>query len=303
MSKFCPHCGNPLKEGYKYCEHCGSPISEGFPLKTNFHHESQPVIKKGSKYLLNSSQRNIFLQKILPLLIVGSIIWLFSEIIFSMIFIDIKFTHIFLVFYVFMIIIEGILFLLFYFSSKANRIQLGVLIFFLFCFIAGILSLPIIIITEFLPQVHMFVTLSLGATLIVGFIGIILRENYFSKGYIWAHIILFLIGMSILEIIFIFIFKIQNFLLTIPVSLAYILVVALTTMFYGAKAVQKNEKDPWIYIFFKIEGLLLLALIIAAIIVVVVLIIVAIGIACGGGNFDFSGLSSGSRSKEKRKKM
>ncbi len=155
--------------------------------------------------------------------------------------------------------------------------------------------------TEFLPQVHMFVSLSLGALLITCLIGYILRDNYFAKGYIWAHIILFLIGIAVVEIVFILIFDIHNFLLTIPVSLAYILIVALTTMFYGSKALQKNEEEPWMLIFYKIEGILLLSLIIAIVIVVVVLILVAIGIACGGSDFSFSGLGSGT-SKSRRKK-
>jgi hypothetical protein len=74
-------------------------------------------------------------------------------------------------------------------------------------------------------------------------------------------------------------------------------------MFYGSKVVQKNEKDPWLYIFFKIEVILLVALIIAAVIVIVVLIIIAAAIACGGGDLDLSGLSGwGSKSKKRRQK-
>jgi hypothetical protein len=157
-------------------------------------------------------------------------------------------------------------------------------------------------ITEFLPQVHMFVSLSVGALLIIYLIGLILRDNYFAKGYIWAHLILFLIGICIVEIVFILIFNIHNFLLTIPISLAYILIVALTTMFYGSKVVQKNEKDPWLLLFYKIERILLLSLIIAIVLVVVVLILVGIGIACGGSDFNLSGLGGGrSKSKKKRK--
>jgi hypothetical protein len=176
--------------------------------------------------------------------------------------------------------------------------------FFLFSFIAGILSLPIIMITQFLPQIHMFVSLSLGATLITCFVGFILREKYFAKGYLWAHIFLFMTGIALLEIAFIFIFNIHNFLLTIPVSLAYILIVTLTEMFYGAKVVQKSEKDPWVYIFFKVEVMLLLALIISIGIVIIVLIFIAIAIACGDSNLNISGLSSGGgKSKRKRKNI
>ncbi|MGB5913063.1 MAG: hypothetical protein WBH31_17870 [Promethearchaeia archaeon] len=182
-----------------------------------------------------------------------------------------------------------------------DKTDAGLILFFIFCFIAGILSLPIIIFTEFLPQVRMFITLTLGAIIIVCIIGIVLRVKYFAKGYLWAHIILFLIGTAIMEFIFIILFNIENFLLTIPITLAYISIVSLTTMFYGARAIQKSEKSPWIYVFFKVEAILLLALIIAIVIVVVVLIFILIAIAVGDSNIDLSGLSGGSGTRRKKK--
>ena len=201
-----------------------------------------------------------------------------------------------------MIILEVNLFIVFYFVSKANKTYAGVIVFFTFCFIAGILSLPIIMFTEFLPQVRMFITLTLGAIVIVCVIGIVLREKYFAKGYLWAHIILFLIGTAIIEFIFIILFNIQNFLLTIPITLAYISIVSLTTMFYGSKAVQKTKKGSWIYLFFKVEAILLLALIIGIIIAVVVLIFILIAIAAGDSNIDLSGLAWGGGTRRKKKK-
>jgi len=302
MVKFCTNCGSTLEEDSQFCVNCGSPIPKDFLEKNEAKKEDIKPAKKKIKYSLNSHQRNIFLQRILPTMLAGSIIWLISEIVFSIIFIEIEFNLIFLTFYICMIVIEAILFTSLYFVSRVNKTIQALLIFFLFSFIAGILSLPIIMITEFLPQVHMFVSLSVGALLITCFIGLILRENYFAKGYLWAHIILFLIGTFLVEFVFILIFDIQNFLLTIPVSLAYILIVALTTMFYGSKVVQKNEKEPWMLIFYKIEGILLLSLIIAIVVVVVVLILVGIGIACGGSDLDFSGFGGG-RSKSRKKKI
>ena len=300
MSKFCVNCGKPIAKGSKYCMNCGQPIITDLSQKTNSEKEDFLKSKKEGKYVLTSSQREVFLKKILPTMAIGSMIWLISELLFSMIFIEIEFEGLFIAFYFSMVILECLLFMVLYFTSRADNVQLGLIIFFSICFIAGILSLPIIIITDFLPQVHMFVSLSFGAILIVCFIGVILKENYFTKGYLWAHIILFIIGTVTLEIIFIVVFQIHNFLLTIPVSLAYILIVTLTTMFYGSKAVQKNEEDPWLYIFFKVEGLLLLSLVIAVVVVVVVLIIIIIGIACGGTDLDLSGLGGwGKKSKKK----
>ena len=258
--------------------------------------------KRESKYILTSFQRKVFLQRILPILLIGSIIWLVSEIFFDFMFKEFEFNFIFLVFYICIIVLEVNLFIIIYFISKAGKTDAGLIIFFIFCFIAGILSLPIIIFTEFLPQVRMFITLTLGAIIIVCIIGIVLKVKYFAKGYLWAHIILFLIGTAVVEFIFIIIFNIQNLLFTIPITLAYISIVSLTTMFYGAKAVQKSEKSPWIYVFFKVETVLLLALIIAIIIAVVVLIFILIAIAVGDSNIDLSGLTWGGGTRRKKEK-
>ncbi|MFX1571495.1 MAG: zinc-ribbon domain-containing protein [Promethearchaeota archaeon] len=300
MSKFCINCGKPITKDAKYCLNCGQSIIADLSQKTDSEKEALLQSKKEVKYVLSSSQRDIFLKKILPTMAIGSMIWLFSEIIFSMIFIEIEFEGLFIAFYFSMVILECLLFIFLFFSSRADNVQLGLILFFSICFIAGILSLPIIMITDFLPQVHMFVSLSFGSILIVCFIGVILKGNYFAKGYLWTHIILFIIGTIILEIIFIVIFQIHNYLLTIPVSLAYILIVALTTMFYGSKVVQKNEKDPWLYLFFKIEGILLLSLIIAVVVVAVVLIIIIIGVTLGGTDLNLSGFGGwGKKSKKK----
>ncbi len=231
---------------------------------------------------------------------IGSIIWLGSEIFFDLLLGEFDFNFSFLVVYVSMIVLEVNLFIAFYFVSKADKTEAGLIIFFTFCFIAGILSLPIIIFTEFLPQVRMFIILTFGATIINCMIGIVLREKYFAKGYLWAHIILFLVGTVLVEFIFIIIFNIQNFLLTIPVTLAYISIVSLTIMFYGSKAVQKTENGSWIYIFFKVEAMLLLVLIIALVIVVIVLIFIIIAIAVGDSNL--SGLTWGGGTRRKKEK-
>lgn len=303
MVKYCTNCGSTLEKNSQFCVNCRSPIPKDVLERTETKKEDIEPSKRKIKYTLNSPQRNIFLQRVLPTMLAGSIIWLISEIVFSTIFVTIELNQIFLIFYICMIVIEGILFTSLYFVSRGNNTILALLIFFLFSFIAGILSLPIIMITEFFPQVHMFVSLSVGALLITFFIGLILRENYFAKGYLWAHIVLFLIGTFLVEFVFILIFDIQNFLLTIPVSLAYILIVALTSMFYGSKVVQKNEEEPWMLIFYKIEGILLLSLIIAIVVVIVVLILVGIGIACGGSDFDLSGFGGGKSKSRKKKKI
>ena len=308
MSKFCIYCGVPIKKGYDFCTECGKTVSQDSTIRKmdymskNEELEKKEKEKKESKYILNNSQRKILLSKIFPILLIGSIVWLCGELIFSYIFSELEFNQQFFIFYISMIIIEILLFFGLYFASKANIVLLGLLLFFAFSFFAGILSLPIIIFTEFLPQVHMFVSLSIGANTIVYFITIVLRERYFSKGHIWAHVILYGFGCIIIEIIFIIIFDIQNYLLTIPVTLTYISVVALTIMFYGAKVVKKRENSPWLVIIFRILGILFLVLALAVVIVVIMLIIILLAIAAGDSNIDFGGLSIGTWSRKKKKK-
>jgi len=262
--------------------------------------------KKKSNYRITSVQRKVLIGKIYPVLLLGSIVWLSGEYLFSFLFSDLEFTGQNLVYYIGAVIVEAILFVVFFFTSKNNNTLLSISLFIVLCFLLGILSLPIVIFTEFIPQVHMFVSLSVGASLIVNFLTLILRDKYFSKGYFWAHILLFLVGCAIIELVFIVIFNIQNFLLTVPISLAYILVISLILIFYGVRTVTKVENEKWIYTFFKILGILLVALVLAVVVVVVVLLIIACAIATDGA-FDLSGLGGGGggtgRKKRKQSKI
>ena len=217
----------------------------------------------------------------------GSIVWLSGEYLFSFLFSDLDFTGQNLLYYIIIVIVEAILLISFFFASNNNKILLSVFFFIAFSFLAGILSLPVVIFTEFIPQVHMLVSLSVGANFIVYFLSLFLRDKYFAKGYIWAHIILYLIGIAIVEIIFIVMFSIQNLLLTIPISLAYILIVSLVLMFWGTRTIKKVEKENWIYALFKILGILLIALVLAVVIVIIVLLIIILAII-SEGNFDLS---------------
>ncbi len=150
----------------------------------------------------------------------------------------------------------------------------------------------------------MFVSLAVGANSIVYLIALTLRHRYFAKGYIWAHVVLFIFGFVLVEIVFIIVFNIQNYLLTIPITFAYICVVALTVMFYGSKAVKKADKIPWLLVAYKILGMMLLVIILAIVFVVIVLIIIALAIICGEAGINFGGFggAGGGKSKKKKKK-
>ena len=257
--------------------------------------------KKKSKYHIDSSQRKALIGRIYPILLLGAIVWLSGEFLFSFLFSDLDFTRINLIFYIIIVIVEANLFVLFFFTSKYNKTLLSILLFITLCFLLGILSLPIVIFTEFIPQVHMFVSLSVGANIIVSLMALLLRDKYFSKGNIWVHILLYLVGCAIVEIVFLFIFNIKNFLVTIPISLVYILIVSLILIFYGVRTVSKVEDDNWIYALFKILGVILLALVLAVVIAIIVLIIIACVIASDGA-LDLSGLGGGGGGPSKKKK-
>jgi len=132
--------------------------------------------KKHSKYILDVSQQRLLVKKIYPFLTVGSLFWLIGEIFFSNIFTDFELINQLYPVYIFSIILEAVLFILFFIFSKKNMIFWGIITFYSFSFLAGTLSLPIVLFTDFLPQIHMFVFLSLIANLIVVFISFVLNK-------------------------------------------------------------------------------------------------------------------------------
>ena len=252
-------------------------------------------------YVLNENQRNIFLKRILPTLFSGSIIWLVAELVFSYTFQNVDLSGLFLIIYIVAIIGEVGLFIAIYFLSKNDKKVISLFLYLIFSYLAGLVSLPIAIYTEFLTQVHMIVSLTVGANLIIILMGFILKQKFFAGGHFWEHFFIYLIGLALVEVMFIIVFNIHNFLLTIPLTLGYICTIALPIMFYGAKVIRKNDEAPWIFMFAKIQGLMLLSLIIAVIIVVFVLLIIALFILGGNGNIDLSGISITGGSKRKKK--
>ena len=254
-------------------------------------------------YVLNEFQRDLFLRKILPTLFLGSLIWLVAELSFSFAFQDVQLVGSFLIIYIVSIIVEVGLFFGIYFLSKHGKKVICLFIYLLFSYLAGIVSLPVGIYTDYLTQVHMLVGLTIGANLVIILMGLLLKQKFFARGHFWEHIFLFLIGIALVEVIFIAVFNIHNYLLTIPLTLGYICAISLTTMFYGAKVIRKNEQEPWIFLFAKIQGMMLLALVIAIALVLIVLLIIVIAILAGDSNFDLSGISFSGSSRKKKKNV
>lgn len=238
-----------------------------------------------------------------------------SEVMFTIIFTGIQFTTVFFEFYFLIIALNIILFISINKISLKNTYTLGLIIFLIFTFTAGIITVPIVMLNSNLSkQVHMFVFSALESTIIVGLMGLSLRDKYFAKGYIWAHVILFIFYIILAEIIFLVVFNIKNFILTIPISLAGICAVTLVLLFFGVRATKKLEKYPPIFIGYKIVTVFVFILFGSVFVAIVILIIVVIAIILEDIDIHFlTGLhfptwfwgptsSSGTIKEKKRKK-
>ncbi len=317
--EYCIECGKPLKKDSEFCMYCGKKITHDRERKnivvtdaqTDYSRIKEPhdatsevKSKRQSKYILNDSQRKLFLYKIIPLLVLGCFIWLFGEIMLSLIFFEASFTSEFIIFYITFISIDITTFISFLLTSRKNYIFLSLLFYFIFAYFAGAISLPIIIInSELSRQVTMFIVASLEGTLVIALLGYSLRSRYLRKGNFFIHVILFLTFVIIAELSFFLTFSIENWVVTLIITFPYIWIVSLIILFYGAITVKKENEQPWVFILFKILGILLLSLLLAVVVVIIVLIIIAIAIACGDSDIDLSGLSFGGSGSRKKKKQ
>jgi hypothetical protein len=332
MVKICQHCGSDVSDDVKFCRFCGADIRAVKPIQ-NIQSQNRPQNqdpsqdmfrqnilnqdissqdistqeetgkkKKDDKYIIGPNQRKYLLSYIIPTLALGSFVWFLGEYYFSTYLRDYELVGPMLVFYIIMVILDAFLFVVLYVVTKKKNNGIGIILFYTFCFISGALSLPITMLTAYESQVHMVVTMSLSADLIVLFMGIVLRENFFAKGHIIQHIILYLIGCAIAEVIFIIAFDIHNFALTIPATLTIISIVSLMLMFYGARIIKKRELDHWIFITVNIFGRILLSLILAVAFIAIIVLIFLLCAAGGGGDFNLGGSGGGSGSLTRKKK-
>jgi len=323
MPDFCPQCGKSTKKSDKLCYFCNYPLYQDYDKNKDFktelekkiEHPTQDFIsefnatvqmnrgdlkteqlvkevivkteeKEKSKYTLSPSQRNLFLQKVLPILLLGNIAWLIGEITFSTSFFI---GWDFLPFYIIITIIDIILFISLGKIILTKTPSAALIVYIIFAFTAGIISNPIVMLRPSLAkQIQMFVFSALECTIIVGLMGITLKEKYFSEGYVALHLALFLAFVILAEIIFIIVFKIHNYLLTIPITVSGICVVTLVTMFFGAIATKKLEyyNSP-MYIAYKIISIFILVLCTAIFVAIIVLIIVVIAILLEDADIGF----------------
>jgi len=310
ITNYCIQCGKVVKRDVDFCPFCNyrlvqeqtkkiqlnteqekivEPINKDFIETNQIHTDVKPQIKtkRGSKYILTPSQRTIFLQKILPLILIGNITWLIGELFFEFIFSGVRFSEL-IGFYLFIVVIDIILFFSLNVISLKDMKVLGFIVYIIFTFTAGIITMPLVKLSNLLAnQVHMFLFSALECTIIVALIGLSLKDKYFAEGYVGAHVILFILFLTIAEIIFLVIYNIQNFFLTIPISLSGLCVFSLVTMFFGAISIKKLEKHPWIFIAYKIVSIYVFIAFGTILVAIVILIIVVIAIILEDSNFGF----------------
>ncbi len=264
--------------------------------------------KKESRLVLNNDQRQLYQKKILLYLTIGSFIWLMSEIFFSYLFQFQEVNRYFFTLYPIFIAFFVICFYIYFILSKHERHNLSLFTFFVLSFLAGTILLPFSLFLPFIIiQVHMFVFLIFATSGIVLVIGVILGNQFFFENTLWRHIILFIGLMGIVEIIFVLLFNIQNFFLTIPLITAEIIAVGLLLLYYGPIIIKKSESSSWSFVQFKLQSYFLLILVGLLITAIIVLIIIVLSIIAGdavdiSGFGDFFNAFTPSYRRKKKKK-
>ena len=329
MPDYCEQCGKALKDDSMSCPFCNyssvhelteklqierkSEKTSGYKNESFKDPKSNVERKKESKYILSPSQRKIFLQKVLPILLFGNLIWLVGDLFFTLILANFHFSE-FIGIYILIVTVDIIMFFSLNRISQKGMNVLGIIIYFVFTFTAGIITIPIVMLGNPLAkQVHMVVFIALECAIIVCLIGISLKDKYLARGYGLAHVFLFIIFLIIAEIIFLVVFNIKNFWLTIPISVAAICIFTLTTMFFGALATKRIEELPAIFIAYKIVSVYVFILIGTIILAIVMLIIIAIVILLDDAGIGFPtfpyishifwGTSTSSRNRRRDKEV
>jgi len=243
--------------------------------------------KKDSKYVLSATQREVFLKKVLPIILLSNIIWLIGDFFFTEIFRTMHFSEFYLI-YILLVVLDIILFFGLNKITQKNMKSLAYILYSLFIFMAGNITIPFVKLENpYGNLVHMLVFIAIECTIIVCLMGIVLKDKYFAKGQVLIHVTLFFIFLIVAEIIYLLVFNIKNFLLTIPISVSAICIFSLTAMFLGAKATKKLEKQPMIFLVYKIISVYMFILLISVIIAIVFLIILVIAILLDDSGITF----------------
>ena len=256
------------------------------------------------KFNLNDSQRIVFKNKVLPTIFAGSVIWLISELIFGSIFTKISIPgELFFAIYIPMIIADAVLYIVFYFLSRKGNVVFSIIMYFLFAVCAGIITVPISILTildvNLRIYVHGFISLVMAGGAIVFIVALLLQERFFTREYRWVNVLMFILGIFLMAIAFILIYQIRNMILMI-ISIVVLTIITLLVLLYGASLTRNVEGDNWIkVVFYILQSLLIFSFLVFLVLIMIILIILS------EGDFDITGignLSGSSRSKSSKKR-
>jgi hypothetical protein len=231
--------------------------------------------KLKEKLILNPSERKVLLSKIYPVSFCGSIIWLGGELLFGWLFTTFHYLSInYVLILIIMIPVNISLFIISYISAKKRKNVLGTVIFCIFAFTSGIFSVPIImIIGNFNLYLYGIFSVGLGSMIIVFIISAIMSNKYFSKGYFWHHLILFIIGVFLIELILISALGITS-LFTITLSVICLIYTTVAFMLGGAILAKKIKEEYWLFWALNILILLFFYLFIFFLIIILILIFI-----------------------------
>ncbi len=254
------------------------------------------------KITLLDVEREIFIQKVIPTILCGSVVWLLSEILFTFIFADVSSFIDIGAIYILLVIINTALLVVFYFLARKSISISGIIVYYFFAFTAGILSVPILIWSaDFVIYVHMFVSLAVSGTALVMISGMALREKFLAPGHIFQSVIIVIFGGILVLMLLFVIFAVSNWIVML-VSSCIFAYITLVILILGSRIVQNYQEEAWIYMVFRILSFLLLTVIIILIIAVIIALIFT-GADEIGGLGDGGGLFGGGPSKKKKKEQ
>lgn len=229
--------------------------------------------KVKSKLVLSSSEREVFQKKIIPFTLLGCIVWLIGQIYFWFLFQDPAWLDYIWSYLLVFAFLEFILFIICYTLARYKMNSIGIPLYFLFAFIAGIFTAPIFFITEkFNVYLYCMFSFGLGATIIACYMSILLRDKFFEKEQFWKHVLLFFKSIFLLECFLVLLLKITS-APTIITSLVVLTFTSAMFLLCGALLSKKIKEDYWLVWAFQL--LIFLLLTVSFIIVLVVVLIFA----------------------------
>lgn len=229
-------------------------------------------MKFSERIIIADYHREILVKKVLPVALIGSIIWLVSQIFFGFLFtataLNTQYLNFLIAFLIISIIFYGIL----YKVSKFGDNAFGVMIFFIFSFIVGIFSVPLLIITGYwYVYIYAIISIGIGGTGIFCLIALIFRDKFFARGYFWIQILLGTGLIILLEFILIFTLGIQNWI-TVLISVLSIVYVFVATMIYTVLFSHELKEEKWQFWTYRILNGMVLGFFGIALVLLIILI-------------------------------